>query len=298
MDTAAETVTEEGEGRSRRRGPERRRRGQDDVILESVDLTETGMTLPELPEDEEAEEEEAAFVPPPAAPVYVAPPLVPPVQALPGGAPMPRRRRRCGPTRAAACRRSSINGEAHPPYFFFVNAEAAERGEVVDSRSVRRRSPACTSIRRHVPAVENAYGDRSFGAIDALVQQVLASDPDGYLLPRLQFVPTNFWARTHPDQMARYADGSEGDVSLASPEFWADCVDALEALIAHFSDPTTPGGDRVIGFHLERGEWFHDAQSGPDLSGAQPGGVPALAAGQVPGTLRPARGLVRRGGDV
>ena len=79
-------------------------------------------------------------------------------------------------------------------------------------------------------------------------------------------MPTNFWARTHPDQMARYADGSEGDVSLASPEFWADCVDALEALIAHFADPNTPGGDRVIGFHLERGEWFYDAQSGPDLS--------------------------------
>ena len=79
-------------------------------------------------------------------------------------------------------------------------------------------------------------------------------------------MPTNYWARTHPDQMARYADGSEGDVSLASPEFWADCVDAVEALIAHFADPNTPGGDRVIGFHLERGEWFYDAQSGPDLS--------------------------------
>ena len=114
--------------------------------------------------------------------------------------------------------------------------------------------------------LRNAYGDRSFGAIDALVQQILTADPDGYVLPRLQFFPTNYWARTHADQMARYAGGEEGDVSLASTEFWADCMDALDALIAHFADPATPGGDRILGFHLDRGEWFYDAEAGYDVS--------------------------------
>ena len=267
-DPPAETATEEGEGRRRGRGRRsRRRRGQDDVILESVDLTETGMVLPDVTDDEEAEEEVAAFVPPPTTPVYAPPPLVPPVMSLPAGAPIPRVAAAVRPDPQGGLSQIVIDGETHPPYFFFVNAEAAERGEVVDSQ-IRQAAQSGLHIYSGVMylPLRNAYGDRSFGAIDALVQQVLDADPDGYILPRLQFVPTNYWARTHPDQMARYADGSEGDVSLAAPDFWADCVDALEALIAHFADPNTAGGDRVIGFHLERGEWFYDAQSGPDLS--------------------------------
>ena len=264
---AGET-TEEGEARGRKRGRRsRRRRGQDDVILESVDLTETGMTLPELSRDEEAEEEEADFVLPLSAPVYSAPPLVPPVLPLPAGAPVPHVEALLRPDPKGGLSQIVVNDSAHAPYFFFVNTETAEDGKVVDAQI---REAAASGLHLYSGVMylplRNAYGSRSFGAIDALLQQILAADPDGYLLPRLQFVPTNFWARTHPDQMARYADGSEGDVSLASSEFWADCVDALEALVAHLTDPETPGGDRVIGFHLERGEWFYDAESGPDIS--------------------------------
>ncbi|MBV9849266.1 MAG: beta-galactosidase [Armatimonadetes bacterium] len=263
----AEESAEEGEARGRRRGRRsRRRRGQEDVILEPVDLTEMGTVLPDETATAEAEEE-TVFVPPPSTPVYAAPPLVPPVLPLPAGASWPRTTATLRPDPNGGLARITINDDDHAPFLFFVNAETAERGEVVDAQI---RLAAASGVHLYSGVMylplRNAYGDRSFGAIDALVQQVLASDSDGYLLPRLQFVPTNFWARTHPDQMARYADGSEGDVSLASPEFWADCVDALEALIAHLSDSDTPGGDRVIGFHLDRGEWFYDAQSGPDLS--------------------------------
>ena len=160
-----------------------------------------------------------------------------------------------------------VNSTDHLPYFFFVNTETARDGETVDAEV---REAAANGIHLfsgilYLP-FRNAYGERSFGAADALVSQILAADPDAYILPRLQCVPTNYWARTHPDQMAAYSNGVEGDVSLASAEFWADCVDALDALIAHFSDPAISGGDRVIGFHLDRGEWFYDSTSGYDLS--------------------------------
>ena len=198
--------------------------------------------------------------PPPAAPTYTAPPLV--ARALPpadeGAAPRVTAQLAVPDTRPV--RKSGSTAPIMRPYFFFVNTETARDGETVDAQI---RDAAANGIHlfsgvMYLP-LRNAYGDRSFGAIDALVSQVLAADPDGYLMPRLQFVPTNYWARTHPDQLAQYTNGEEGDVSLASTEFWADCVDALDALIAHFSDPTTPGGDRVIGFHLDRGEWFYDA---------------------------------------
>ena len=251
-----------------RRG-RRRRGGLEEVTTEMLEAAGSALLLPEeVAEIEAPEEDDDALVvyPPPAAPTYTAPLLV--TRALPPAD------EAAGPRVTATLTTPSrglpkirVNGTDHAPYFFFVNTETARDGETVDAEL---RDAAANGIHlfsgvMYLP-LRNAYGDRSFGAIDALVSQVLAADPDGYLLPRLQFVPTNYWARTHPEQLAKYSNGFEGDASLASTEFWADCVDALDALIAHFSDPATPGGDRVIGFHLDRGEWFYDATSGYDLS--------------------------------
>jgi hypothetical protein len=262
--------TEEGgrRGRRSRRGG-RRRRGDDVVdITESSSLIVGGEVDEEAEiEEEEIEEEVLLPYPPPAPPVYVAPPLVRPVQRASDA--------RIPATTASIVRipqsghaRVAVNDNSFSPCFFFINAETATDGEVVESqiRHAAAQGVHLYSSVMYLP-LKNAYGERTFGPIDSVVQQVLAADPDGYIMPRLQFVPTNYWVRTHHDQLARYSDGSEGDVSLASTDFWSDCVDALEALIAHFADPNTPGGDRVIGFHLDRGEWFYDSSSGYDLSG-------------------------------
>jgi hypothetical protein len=262
---AVEATSEETETK-KRRPRRRRRRGQDDNVSDSVEMTETGDLTSEIISVEPAEQEESIFyLPPPPPMVYAAPPLVPLAQAPHAGTPLPR-------TSAAVRHGSGLpqiatDSQTHAPYLFFVNTETAESSEVVNSqiREVAAAGIHLYSGVMYLP-LRNAYGDRSFAFADALVQQVLAADPDGFLLPRLQFVPTNYWMRTHTDQAARYAGGEDSDVSLASTEFWADCVDALESLIAHFADPNTPGGDRVIGFHLDRGEWFHDPLSGPDLS--------------------------------
>ena len=256
-------------GRRSRRS-RRRRGGSDEPTTEMLEAAGAGLllddTVVEPVTPEEDEDDTPLAYPPPAAPVYYAPPIVPPV--------LPPASEDAAPRLTAQVRHEgrglpqiSANGQAHAPYFFFVNAETAPDGETVGAQI---REAAANGVHlfsgvMYLP-LRNAYGDRSFGAIDALVQQILAADPDGYVLPRLQFFPTNYWARTHADQMARYAGGEEGDVSLASTEFWADCVDALDALIAHFADPATFGGDRVLGFHLDRGEWFYDAESGYDVS--------------------------------
>ena len=262
---------EDGDKRGRRSRRSRRRRGgNDEPTTEMLEAAGSTLILPEevieVETPEEDEDDTLLAYPPPAPPVYSAPRIVPPV--------LPPADETQGPRLTAAVThegrglaRISVNGTHHSPYFFFVNADTAPDGETVEAQI---RQAAANGIHlfsgvMYLP-LRNAYGDRSFGAIDALVQQILTADPDGYVLPRLQFFPTNYWARTHSDQSARYADGEEGDVSLASTDFWADCVDALEALIAHFADPSTPGGDRVLGFHLDRGEWFTDAAAGYDLS--------------------------------
>ncbi len=255
-------------GRRRRGG---RRRGNEEPTTEMLEAA--GATLivggeedaPTETPDEDEDDTLLDFAPA-SLPTFVAPPIVPPVLPPADDSAAPRLTASVQ-TKAVGLARIVTDGTAHLPYFFFVNTETAEDPAVVRAQVA---DAAANGIHLfsgvlYLP-LRNALGERSFAAADALVQTFLSADPDGYVLPRLQCVPTNYWVRTHPDQLAKYADGSEGDVSLASTEFWADCVDALDALIAHFADPATPGGDRVLGFHLDRGEWFNDAQAGYDVS--------------------------------
>ena len=270
-EASGEEPADEADKRGRRSRRSRRRRGgADEPTTEMLEAAGAGLLLDDIVAEpvspEEDEDDTPLAYPPPAAPVYYAPPIVPPVLPPAGEESAPRLTAQVR-QEGRGLAQISINGQAHAPYFFFVNAETAVDGETVEAQ-IRQAAEAGIHLFSGVMylPLRNAYGDRSFGAIDALVQQILTADPDGYLLPRLQFFPTNYWARTHADQMARYAGSEEGDVSLASTEFWADCVDALEALVAHFADPSTPGGDRILGFHLDRGEWFYDAEAGYDVS--------------------------------
>ncbi len=266
----ADTIEEGGAAKTgkRSRRTRRRRGGLEEVTTEMLEAAGAGLLLEEaVPVEVPDDDDDALLVvyPPPAAPTYTAPLLV--ARALPpADDSAPRIDARLSVS-ARGLSKIKINDTDFAPYFFFVNTETAEDDAVVD-RQIREAAANGIHLFSGVMSLplRNAYGDRSFGAIDALVSQVLTTDPDGFVLPRLQFFPTNYWARTHPGEMAAYSNGFEGDVSLASAEFWSDCVDALDALIAHFADPSTPGGDRVIGFHLDRGEWFSDSTSGYDQS--------------------------------
>ncbi len=259
---------EDDPARRGRRRRSRRRRGGD--IESAADVVE-GSLLPEEAVEQSDEDEDLALdatLIVSTTPRYTAPPLVPPALAPAEGALLPRVMARVAhPADHRGLAQIVVGEQAHAPFFFFVNTETASSGDAVDSQ-IRAAASADIHLYSGVMYLpfKNIHGDRSFGAIDALLQQVLAADPDAYLLPRLQCVPTNYWARTHPDEMARYSDGSEGDVSMASAEFWADSVDAIEALIAHLAAPGTVGGDRVIGFHLDKGEWFYDREAGYDYS--------------------------------
>lgn len=263
------TAAGEDERRERKSRRSRRRRGGEEPTTESLEAAGAVLLVEETPVAEPVDEDEDDTLldfAPSGVPLFVAPALVP--LALPPAtdAQLPRLAARVHrPARGLA---RIVAGEAeHLPYFFFVNAEAAPDAWAV-AEQIRLAAGSGIHLFSSVMylPLRNARGERSFAAADALLKQVLDADPDGFLLPRLQFVPTNFWARTHPDQMALDASGAEGDVSAASTEFWADCVDALDALIAHFADPATSGGNRVLGFHLDRGEWFSDAGAGHDLS--------------------------------
>ena len=83
-------------------------------------------------------------------------------------------------------------------------------------------------------------------------------------MPRLVFVPARGWKREYPTEISQYTDGTTGDPSLTSARFWQEAERALEVLIQHIQTQTY--GERVFGYHLERGEWFQPADQGYDRS--------------------------------
>lgn len=259
VDKEDQDAADEGSGddrrqrRSRRGG--RRRGGKGEADAESDALTET-----HAPKPDEFDLTVPQYEP---APVWRAPRLAPTAEEL-GLEPVSLR---SDSRLDAAAAMFVLNGQPVDPHMLFVNTEEASDPAAVASQISLA---AATGIHvfsavTYLP-LKNAYGERSYGRTDDVLKQILQADPDARVLLRLQCVPTNYWARVHPGELAKYSNGSDGDVSFASTEFWGASIGAIAALIAHLADPETFGGDRVIGLHLDKGEWFHDSQSGYDFS--------------------------------
>ncbi|HSV72704.1 MAG TPA: hypothetical protein VLH79_02980 [Chthonomonadales bacterium] len=106
--------------------------------------------------------------------------------------------------------------------------------------------------------------DTVHNQVDERLQALLSAAPDGYLLPRIVFVPAPGWQHQYPHDVSHYSDGVTDDPSIASDRFWTEAEAALRALIDHVQ--RTSYGPRVLGYHLDRGEWFHPADSGYDRS--------------------------------
>ncbi len=256
----SEAQTAEGLAKSRRsrRGGRRRSKGQDDattvngevVAAKTVSDRDTPYDL-SLPEVRIREHWPAPPLVPTAASIEV------PTVAL-------------GQSVTIDVARPSIivNGQAYRPHLFFVNADAAENDSDVVARQTRRAARAGIHLHTCVAylPLKNAYGERSFMAIDNAIRAIVDADPEALIVLRVQCAPTNFWVRTHPDQMSKFQDGTEGDVSIASTAFWADTVNALGAMIARFGEEGVPGHNRVIALHLDKGEWFYEPGVGYDYS--------------------------------
>jgi len=106
--------------------------------------------------------------------------------------------------------------------------------------------------------------DSVYDALDERVNLVLEADRGGYVIPRIVFVPSTPWRAQYPMEMQSYERGSGDDPSIASDHFWGEAERSLRLLIEHAR--RTSYGDRVIGYHLERGEWFQPADGGYDRS--------------------------------
>ena len=161
----------------------------------------------------------------------------------------------------------TINSVIYPPVLFFGNMEEeASRPKVVSE--VKR--AAANGVHLHSVLVELpcplSESNDALDRFDNRVRALLDADPDGFVMPRIVFLPAKGWKREYPNEIASYADGTSADPSLTSERFWAEAERSLVTLITHVREHEW--GKRVFGYHLERGEWFQPQDSGYDRSAA------------------------------
>ncbi|CEK12528.1 hypothetical protein CWRG_00072 [Chthonomonas calidirosea] len=158
-----------------------------------------------------------------------------------------------------------INGWAYPPTIFFGNL-SEERCEAKVLQEIRQ--AAKSGIHLHSTLIELpcplSEASEILEIIDSRLRSILEADPEGFVMPRLVFYPAPGWRREYPLEMSTYADGTTGDPSITSQRFWQECERSLQTLIEHLR--LQPWGERVFGYHLERGEWFQPADLGFDRS--------------------------------
>ncbi len=159
----------------------------------------------------------------------------------------------------------TINGVNYPPLIFFGGCEGEKESRLVTSEI---RKAAKTGVHIHSTLIELPCPlppDSSiYETLDERLHILLDADTQGFVIPRIVFVPAPGWRKQYPNEVIHYADGSTGDPSLASDRFWSEAEASLSSVVTHIRRSSY--ANRIIGFHLERGEWFHPADKGYDYS--------------------------------
>ncbi len=105
------------------------------------------------------------------------------------------------------------------------------------------------------PSRQGVVGSRE--SMAAMMQRVLAVDPDGYFIPRLSTAPPASWAMLHRNEMEVIANATDlhRQVSWASERWLADAGRMLATFVEYCE--TQPWADRVFGYHVDgpSGEW-------------------------------------------
>lgn len=160
-----------------------------------------------------------------------------------------------------------INGRVYPPVLFFGNMEDDQNRDKVVAQ-VRWAASAGVHIHSTIIELPCPVSEISpaFAVAGERLQTLLDADPEGYIMPRVVFVPARGWKRQNPSEVASYTEGTPGDPSIASDRYWREAEHSLQLLVTYVSNQEW--ANRVAGYHLERGEWFQPMSLGYDRSPA------------------------------
>ena len=172
--------------------------------------------------------------------------------------------------------RLTLNGRPTLPLVFFFNTDPGNaKNRQYLAEQVRLAAGAGVhlySLPLRCPRLPDGVTPNyawSDGLLDAFIQ----ADPQATFILRLYPGPQRSWrewAQIPESEFAHFADGSRGQVSLASDWFWGPTDQDLAALIRRYE--ASPYGPRLLGYHPggPDSEMFHDSyrEKGPDYSPA------------------------------
>jgi len=158
-----------------------------------------------------------------------------------------------------------VNEDSLLPVLMFGNVTAVGAAKRVQSQARRAVEHGVRLLSTLVELICPPPPDGSvYRTLDERMEVLLSVDPGAYVIPRVVFVPGAHWREQYPMDMQAYDRGAGDDPSIASDHFWEEAGRALKLLIEHVR--RTSYGHRIIGYHLERGEWFQPADAGFDRS--------------------------------
>lgn len=161
----------------------------------------------------------------------------------------------------------AIDGRIVPPFMFFGNPSNEARARTV-FEEIRKAAQA--GIHLHSLMVEFPVSEEgaqeALDLSDYLLHEALAADPEGHIMFRLVFAGAPGWEKKYPKAVFHYADGSLAEPSFSDKDFWNQAAKLLAGYIKGLL--STENARRVLGLHLDRGEWFFANGWGYDTSAA------------------------------
>ncbi|MCX6362565.1 MAG: hypothetical protein NT029_22460 [Armatimonadetes bacterium] len=158
-----------------------------------------------------------------------------------------------------------LDGKPLAPALFFGDVSSEKRERRVTSEIERASKAGVPIVSALVELTCPMPPDDSvYEMVDARLSVLAQASPTARIMPRIVFLPAPVWKQQYPGDMAVYDAGTSEEPSIASDTYWMEAEHALRALVTHIE--RTQYGRRVIGYHLERGEWFQPAEAGYDRS--------------------------------
>ncbi|NPV48815.1 MAG: hypothetical protein HPY69_17890 [Armatimonadetes bacterium] len=161
-----------------------------------------------------------------------------------------------------------INGRPRPPVWYRGTVDLADE---FGRRQITNFRDAGVHLYTYYARMDKTWlgpGQYDFSQWDTAVRQMLALDPEGYILLQPSLVPPDWWLDAHPEELVRYATSEALDSSdesfrvrrpsLASEVWLRDASEMYRALVTHMEQQ--PWGKRVIGWHAcygIYGEWHY-----------------------------------------
>lgn len=160
-----------------------------------------------------------------------------------------------------------IGNEVIPPFIFFGNPADEQKAETVLSEISRA---AAAGVHLHSLMVEfpvdEMLAQDAFDLAAYLLDRVVQADPEARVIFRVVFAGVSGWEKTYPKAAFRYEDGALAEPSVCDEGFWSEARKLLGAFVRGLL--ALGNGLRILGVHLDRGEWFFADGWGYDTSKA------------------------------